>query len=156
MHAFRERLVLALIVGLLPIEHAGCSPSGPTIKAEFSKAITGPHGGQAFPLPDQKKGYVEVLVERVGPTKTAKPSFVVYYLGPDGKAPMAERPSAVTATFNVPEGIAPTTLTPKAAPKDASAVRFASEPGDFDADEYQGTLKSTLGGTETEVSFAIR
>jgi hypothetical protein len=138
----------------------GCGETQSQPSEAMLKSIIGPRGGTALPLPDGT-GYLEPILERpgAGKAKTAKVVLAVYFVGGDGKSPLASLPTSVTASLTLPTQAEPVTvsLSPKPQGNEPAARgRFATEPGDFDFDELRGELHITRDGQESTVPFAFR
>src|SRR5262249_7496164 len=91
----RSSRVVLLVPPLLALGRGGGGAGGASGQDTRINAATanGPHGGPALPLPGNK-GYGEVLVEGGG-SSTGR--LVVFFVGPDLKAPLNPLPSSVSA-----------------------------------------------------------
>ena len=138
---------------------AGCGSGPKTVGPDVPKI--GPHGGPAYPLGD--KGFAEVLIEPPdgGPGARGNTSLVlaVYLLQPDLKTALASTGLDLSATIKSPESgsSTPVALTPKPAKSGpAASARYASEPGSYTSDEFEGELKVNLDGQSFMKTFHLR
>ncbi|WP_435008458.1 hypothetical protein P12x_005668 [Tundrisphaera lichenicola] len=124
---------------------AGCEPTAP----ESNLLGAAPHGGVSFVFPN-KKGSVEIGVERKEGASKGPRLVTAYFYGPDGTTPLATAPTDV----KIAQGsLPPIPLTQQDLP--GKEGRFASAPGPY-SDEIRGVLEATVEGEKVEVPFARR
>jgi hypothetical protein len=138
-------LVLGGSIIAVALAMGGCDAPAPVLPP------APPHGGTAFPLPDNK-GFVEVLRQDV-PGQDGQTQLVVYFIDADRK-PLGAGASA--ASFQ-PKGkkAAKIALKPIEDPDPAKAGALSSaafeNPGDI-----AGTLSATIDGKIVSVAISVR
>jgi hypothetical protein len=146
-------LLLVAAAALVP----GCGGSSSAPVAERA-TVAAPHGGAISPLPGNR-GYGESLIEpgaKPG-TRPTSSAIVVYFLGPDGKSPMAPTPSGVSLSYTADR--MPKTLNLAHRPKTddpAGAGRFATDPVPLTESRLEGELTATIEGESVTLPVAIR
>jgi hypothetical protein len=134
------RFAMLLVLG----SASGCGQAPP----ETNLLGSAPHGGVSFAFPN-KKGAVEIGVEKADGASRGSRVVTAYFYQPDGTTPLSPTPTDVKITRG---GLPPIVLTPKDLPDKAG--RFASEPGPY-TEEIRGVLEATAG-EKVEVPFARR
>jgi hypothetical protein len=135
------RFATLLLLGAAP----GCGQPPP----ETNLLGSAPHGGVSFTFPN-KKGAVEIGVEKADGASRGSRVVTAYFYQPDGATPLSTPPTDVKITRGDLPAIV---LTPRDLPDKAG--RFASEPGPY-TEELRGVLEATAGGEKLEVPFARR
>jgi hypothetical protein len=145
--------ILFLAAALL----AGCGGISPAPVAARAN-IPAPHGGTIIPVPDNR-GYGEFLLEPPPKPggKAAGSAIVVYFLGPDGKSPMAPAPSSVSVSYTVDRATKTVNLSHKPNADDpAGRSRFATDPLSLAENRLEGDLNATIQGDAVSLPITIR
>jgi hypothetical protein len=147
------RAILFLAAASLP----GCGGISPAPVAARVN-IPAPHGGIISPLPDNR-GYGEVLLEPPPKPggKAAGSAIVVYFLGPDGKSPMAPLPSSVSVSYTIDRATKTVNLSHKPNADDSAGhSRFATDPLILAENRLEGDLNATIKGGAVSLPITIR
>jgi hypothetical protein len=150
------RKPLAVVITLLGAGLAGCGGS-PTLPPMPKDApVVGPHQGTAFALPDGL-GYAEVVNEPKADERDRKAptALVIYFLGPDAKAPLATPPTELKLHGSTGRNTAQS-IALKAEPKPddpAGAGRFITPRGPYQLEEFRGELTAKAGSAPVKIAI---
>jgi hypothetical protein len=148
--AMRRLLLLPLALALAAAPGCGGGDAAPTAAIPVP-ARNGPHGGPAYALPENA-GLVEVVAEAV--KGASDPVVAVYFLAPDGTAPLAALPTDAKIVLGGGESFPLTAKAPARRDK-LGAGRLESPPLPVDPDRIAGEVAATVGGRAVALPFAL-
>jgi hypothetical protein len=145
-----RRLLLPLLLALAAAPGCGGGDAAPTTALPVP-ARNGPHGGPAYALPENA-GLVEVVAEAV--KGVPDPVVAVYFLAPDGTAPLGTLPTDAKVVLGGSESYPLTAKAPTRKDR-LGAGRMESPPLPVDPDRIAGEVNATLGGKTVALPFAL-